>query len=116
MVKQLQLIETLVNDKKQLAEQVETLTSQFRQQTAAFEVEKQQLQSLHKDELAKQKDQILVSEKIKRDKWEREKLTEIRARTVKGLEPEIQRLIDRNKDELRKANETHQEEIRALRF
>jgi cellobiose-specific phosphotransferase system component IIA len=31
---------------------------------------------------------------------------------VKGLEPEIQRLVERNKDELRKAHELHTDELR----
>ena len=46
-----------------------------------------------------------ASEKVRREKWESDKVAEIRAQTVKGLEPEIQRLVTRNKDELRKRDE-----------
>jgi len=35
------------------------------------------------------KDAWTSSEKVRREKWEREKIAEIRAQTVKGLEPEI---------------------------
>jgi len=40
-------------------------------------------------ELKKNKDAWVASEKVRREKWEREKIAEIRAQTVKGLEPEI---------------------------
>ena len=39
-------------------------------------------------------------------------MQEIRAQTVKGLEPEIQRIVERNKEDLRKAEERHQNELR----
>ncbi len=31
----------------------------------------------------------MASEKVKRERWEKEKMQEIRQTTVKGLEPEI---------------------------
>ena len=58
-------------------------------------------------ELKKNKDAWVASEKVRREKWEREKIAEIQAQTVKGLEPEIQRIVERNKEELRKANDLH---------
>jgi len=41
------------------------------------------------------KDVFLASEKVKRQKWEQEKIAEIKAVTIKGLEPELQRLVER---------------------
>ena len=40
-------------------------------------------------ELKKNRDAWVASEKIRKEKWEKEKITDIRAQTVKGLEPEI---------------------------
>ncbi len=54
----------------------------------------------------------MASEKVRRQKWEAERIHEIRAQTVKGLEPEIQRIVERNKDELRKAHDLHVEDMR----
>ena len=54
----------------------------------------------------------MASEKVRRQKWEGERIHEIRAQTVKGLEPEIQRIVERNKDELRKAHDLHVEDMR----
>ena len=53
-------------------------------------------------ELKKNRDAWVAAEKVRKEKWERDKVQEIRAQTVKGLEPEIQRIVERNKDELRK--------------
>lgn len=43
------------------------------------------------------KDKLIAAEKIRRDKWVEAKQREIKALTVKGLEPEIARLIARHK-------------------
>lgn len=40
-------------------------------------------------ELKKNKDAWMASEKVRRQKWEEERIHDIRAQTVKGLEPEI---------------------------
>ena len=55
----------------------------------------------------------MASEKVRKEKWEKERIHEIRAQTIKGLEPEIQKIIERNKEDLRKAHEMHQSELRA---
>jgi 5-azacytidine-induced protein 1 len=49
---------------------------------------------------------------VRKERWEKEKVNEIRAQTVKGLEPEIQRIVERNKEDLRRAEEKHQAELR----
>jgi len=41
----------------------------------------------------------MASEKVRKERWEKDKVQEIRAQTVKGLEPEIQRFVERNKEE-----------------
>ena len=60
----------------------------------------------------KNKDAWQAADKVRREKWEKEKIGEIRAQTIKGLEPEIQRIVERNKDELRKAHDLHQRDVR----
>lgn len=57
----------------------------------------------------------MAAEKVRKEKWEKEKIHEIRAQTVKGLEPEIQRIVERNKDEIRKLSDVHQSELRVKR-
>ena len=45
---------------------------------------------------------ITYAEKIKRDSWAEEKTREVKELTIKGLEPEIQRLMAKHKADLRK--------------
>ena len=66
-------------------------------------------------ELRKNKEAWMASDKVRREKWEKERIAEIRAQTVKGLEPEIQRIVERNKEELRKAHELHLQDSRTKR-
>ena len=66
-------------------------------------------------ELRKNKEAWQASEKVRKEKWEKEKIHEIRSQTIKGLEPEIQKIIERNKDDLRKAHELHQADLRTKR-
>jgi 5-azacytidine-induced protein 1 len=40
-------------------------------------------------ELKKNKEAWIASERVRKEKWEKEKISEIRSQTVKGLEPEI---------------------------
>jgi 5-azacytidine-induced protein 1 len=63
-------------------------------------------------ELKRNREAWSASEKVRKERWEKDKVNEIRAQTVKGLEPEIQRIVERNKEDLRRAEEKHQAEIR----
>ena len=51
--------------------------------------QKKILEEKYEFELKKNKDAWMASEKTRRQKWEEERIHEIRAQTVKGLEPEI---------------------------
>ena len=70
------------------------------------EVEKQnykKLQSMRENyelEIGKCKEAWYQTEKIRRKKWESQKLKEIKTLTAKGLQPEIENLISKHKIEL----------------
>ena len=53
-------------------------------------------------EVKKQKKLAEAAEKIRREKWVREKTQEIKENSVKGLEPDIQKLITKHKAEIKK--------------
>ena len=55
----------------------------------AIEKQKRVVDDRLQVELKKNKDAWVAAEKVRKEKWEKEKIHEIRAQTVKGLEPEI---------------------------
>ena len=65
----------------------------------------------HKVEMQKLKDTFEATEKIRREKWIEEKTKKIKEMTVKGLEPEIQGLISKHKNELKTIKSIHDAEI-----
>lgn len=81
----------------------------------AIEKQKRVVDDRLQVELKKNKDAWVAAEKVRKEKWEKEKIHEIRAQTVKGLEPEIQRIVERNKDEIRKLQDSHQTDLRVKR-
>ncbi|NXX10077.1 CP131 protein, partial [Larus smithsonianus] len=52
-----------------------------------------------------------ATEKIKREKWIDEKTKKIKEITVKGLEPEIQKLIAKHRQDIRKLKKLHEAEL-----
>lgn len=56
-------------------------------------------------ELRRQKEVWAAGEKRRMQKWEEQKVVEIRDKTAKGLEPELQRIVQKSKDEVRRQRE-----------
>jgi 5-azacytidine-induced protein 1 len=71
---------------EQLAEEFKLLDKRMQEKVAELEDRQQR-------ELKKQRESILTAEKIRRDNWMQEKSKEIKEMTVKGLQPEIERLL-----------------------
>ena len=69
----------------------------------------------YRKELKKSKDAWVTSEKLKREKWEKEKAKEIKEMTARGLEPEINRLVSNNRKSLEEKDEANKKEIKSLR-
>jgi 5-azacytidine-induced protein 1 len=61
--------------------------------------------------MQKLKDTFEAAEKIRREKWIDEKTKKIKEMTVKALEPEIQGLISKHKNELKTIKSIHDAEI-----
>lgn len=87
--KQVQMIEALLDDKKQLQESMEKMQDKMKEMQQSSEKQRKVLEDRLQVELKKNKDAWIASEKVRKERWEKEKVQEIRAQTVKGLEPEI---------------------------
>ncbi|KAK2820121.1 hypothetical protein Q5P01_023080 [Channa striata] len=107
----LTLIDQLINDKKALSERFEGVVGELKQVDQKYTKKIAQMQEQHEMEIKKLKDLMSATEKIRREKWIDEKTKKIKEITVKGLEPEIQKLISKHKQELHKLRTLHEAEL-----
>uniref|UniRef100_A0A1A7W7T6 5-azacytidine induced 1 n=1 Tax=Iconisemion striatum TaxID=60296 RepID=A0A1A7W7T6_9TELE len=117
----LTFIDQLINDKKALSERCEGVVTELKQVDQKYTKKIVQMQQQHEmvwqilgplcEEIKKLKDLMSATEKIRREKWIDEKTKKIKDITIKGLEPEIQKLISKHKQELKKLRTLHEAEL-----
>ncbi|XP_038591074.1 centrosomal protein of 131 kDa isoform X3 [Micropterus salmoides] len=117
----LTFIDQLINDKKALSERCEGVVGELKQVDQKYTKKIAQMQEQHEmvwqilgplcEEIKKLKELMSATEKIRREKWIDEKTKKIKEITVKGLEPEIQKLICKHKQELKKLRTLHEAEL-----
>ncbi|XP_056152829.1 centrosomal protein of 131 kDa isoform X2 [Lampris incognitus] len=107
----LAFIDQLIDDKKALSERCEGVVGELKQVDQKYTKKIAQMQEQHEMEIKKLKELMSATEKIRREKWIDEKTKKIKEITVKGLEPEIQKLISKHKQELKKLRALHEAEL-----
>ena len=107
------LIDNLMNEKKKLNLTIESLNEQLNNIDSNNKKKIQELNLLHENDIQKSKDAWFKAEKIRRKKWEEEKIKEIRELTVKNLEPELDKILQDHKADLFKQEEDLKENFRA---
>ncbi|XP_043941012.1 centrosomal protein of 131 kDa isoform X2 [Protopterus annectens] len=107
----LTFIDQLIDDKKVLSEKCESLVNELKQVDQNYTKKITQMQEQHDMEIKKLKELMSATEKIRREKWIDEKTKKIKEITVKGLEPEIQKLIAKHKQEVKKLKALHEAEL-----
>ncbi|XP_049419203.1 centrosomal protein of 131 kDa isoform X3 [Epinephelus fuscoguttatus] len=117
----LTFIDQLINDKKALSERCEGVVGELKQVDQKYTKKIAHMQEQHEmvwqilgplcEEIKKLKELMSATEKIRREKWIDEKTKKIKEITVKGLEPEIQKLISKHKQELKKLRTLHEAEL-----
>uniref|UniRef100_A0A3B5R5K8 Centrosomal protein 131 n=1 Tax=Xiphophorus maculatus TaxID=8083 RepID=A0A3B5R5K8_XIPMA len=107
----LTFIDQLINDKKALSERCEGVVAELKQVDQKYTKKIAHMQQQHEMEIKKLKDLMSATEKIRREKWIDEKTKKIKEITIKGLEPEIQKLISKHKQELKKLRTLHEAEL-----
>ncbi|XP_052513695.1 centrosomal protein of 131 kDa isoform X4 [Budorcas taxicolor] len=107
----LSFIDQLIEDKKALGEKCEALVSELKLGDQRRKDREAQLQEQHELEIKKLKELMSATEKVRREKWINEKTRKIKEITVKGLEPEIQKLIAKHKQEVKKLKGLHAAEL-----
>eukprot|EP00069_Balaena_mysticetus_P017870 bmy_02273T0 len=107
----LSFIDQLIEDKKALGEKCEALVAELKQRDQRLKDKEAQMQEQHELEIKKLKELMSATEKVRREKWINEKTRKIKEITVKGLEPEIQKLIAKHKQEVKKLKSLHAVEL-----
>ncbi|NWT47036.1 CP131 protein, partial [Chroicocephalus maculipennis] len=107
----LAFIDQLIDDKKVLSEKCEAVVAELKQVDQKYGKKITQMQEQHELEIKKLKELMSATEKIKREKWIDEKTKKIKEITVKGLEPEIQKLIAKHRQDIRKLKKLHEAEL-----
>ncbi|OXB81049.1 UNVERIFIED_CONTAM: hypothetical protein H355_004979 [Colinus virginianus] len=119
----LAFIDQLIDDKKVLSEKCETVVAELKQVDQKYGKKLTQMQEQHelllsevvplvpKQEIKKLKELMSATEKIRREKWMDEKTKKIKEITVKGLEPEIQKLIAKHRQDIQKLKMLHEAEL-----
>jgi 5-azacytidine-induced protein 1 len=109
------LVESLLAEKKKLSTAVEELTEQLNNIDKSSHKKIQQIMENFEIETKKNKDAWFQAEKLRRKKWEETKVKEIKDMTVKGLEPEIERILANHKQEIIKMEDRFNEDLRRQR-
>ncbi|XP_075891171.1 centrosomal protein of 131 kDa isoform X2 [Nelusetta ayraudi] len=107
----LSFIDQLISDKKVLTERCEGVLAELKQVDQMYSKKISQMEEQHEMEIKKLKELMSATEKVRREKWINEKTKKIKEMTVKGLEPEIQKLISKHKQELNKLQTLHEAEL-----
>ncbi|XP_064378908.1 centrosomal protein of 131 kDa isoform X3 [Dromaius novaehollandiae] len=107
----LTFIDKLIDDKKVLSEKCEAVVAELKQVDQKYSKKIAQMQEQHELEIKKLKELMSATEKIRREKWMDEKTKKIKEITVKGLEPEIQKLIAKHKQDIKKLKMLHEAEL-----
>ncbi|TPX58588.1 hypothetical protein PhCBS80983_g03012 [Powellomyces hirtus] len=107
----LAFIDKLLAEKEELTKKCEALTGEVKALEKQFREKSVVLEEQHEKDLRQQKELWAAAEKIKREKWIQEKTKAIKDQTIKGLEPEIQRMLSQHKLQARQMEEKYREEL-----
>ena len=94
------LFSKLIEDKKALAERCDALKEELANGERKYQEALKGQEQRHNSEIRRLKSLQETSNKLKQEKWVDEKTRRIKEQTVRGLEPEIQRLLARHNAEL----------------
>jgi len=113
VARHLAFADRLLKDKdeltRRLSEAAEALTVMERKHAKSLAAERAKMA----EEIGRQKELWATAERIRREAWQADKVREIKEATIRGLEPEIQRVLARAKEERRNLEATHQEALRS---
>jgi hypothetical protein len=115
IARHLETISRLVADKGKLTQKIASLLRGFEQVEAKYQERVANLRARYDAEFSGKRDVLRQQERVRRQQWEKAKVEEIREITVQGLQPEIQRLLEAHKTELRQRDQKAEDCVGAVR-
>eukprot|EP00833_Pecoramyces_ruminatium_P006921 jgi/Orpsp1_1/1180953/evm.model.c7180000075223.1 len=107
----LSFVDKLLNEKEQLTTKCQNLGDDVKNMEKMYKQKIKELEEHHTKDIKQQKEIWQASEKIKRDKWIQTKEKQIKDNTIKGLEPEIQKMLSQHKLQIKQLEESYQEKL-----
>lgn len=86
-------MESLISEKRQMEAQINDLQSKLNESEKINYKKLQTMRDNYEAETKKIRMPQFQAEKIRRKRWEEQKIKEIKELTAKGLEPEIEKII-----------------------
>lgn len=115
MERHLKLVDRLLNDKTELTKRCELFTEELKVVEQKFQRKLEDFDEQASKELERQKKNWMAAERLRRESWEKDKVKEIKEMTIKGLQPDVERILSERKQERRRLEERHQEASDAQR-
>ena len=94
-----------------MGERCEQLVKELKELDKKYKSKLSTLEQNHTAELHKLKQVSAAADKLRREKWRTEETQKIKEATVKGLEPEIQKIIAKGKADIQKLKALHEAEL-----
>jgi len=113
--RQLKLVDRLLTDKTELTKRCELFSEELKAVERKFQMKVEELDEKASKELFRQKQNWTAAERLRREAWEKEKVREIKEITIKGLQPEVERILAERKQERVKLDERHREMMESQR-
>lgn len=107
----LRLVDRLLNDKTELTKRCELFAEELKAVEKKFQMKMEEMDDHAAKELAKNKQTWIATERMKRESWEKEKVKEIKEMTIKGLQPEVERILSEKKQEKARMEEQQREAL-----
>ncbi|PRP85369.1 5-azacytidine-induced protein 1-like [Planoprotostelium fungivorum] len=113
--RQVGFIEQLLKDKEALNSRCEALVKETKTLQIRFEDNARTMEENHADSMKKMKAHLLSGEKTRRETFLAERVKEIKDMTIKGLEPEIEKMVAKHKEEMLRLDQEHKTELKRQR-
>ncbi|CAJ1401870.1 unnamed protein product [Effrenium voratum] len=111
----LRLVDRLLNDKTELTKRCELFAEELKAVERKFQMKIEEMEDHGAKELAKNKQNWIATERMKRESWEKEKVKEIKEMTIKGLQPEVERILSERKQDKVRMEERQREALEEQR-